>query len=347
MQILQHIFFDFGPLVFGLAGFALASYIYIKKGNSEPLVCPLNGECDLVTQSRYSKFLGVPVEKLGMVYYTLVVAVYALHGFLPGLLSNTVMFLMTGVTIGAFVFSLYLIFIQAFVLRKWCTWCIFSACFSTFIFATAVYGADIDIVSLLAKYKTGIIVLHALAAAVALGSATITDIFFFRFLKDYRISESENATMKTLSGVIWLALGIIIVTGVGLFLPESERLLHSSKFLLKMVAVAVVTVNGICLNLFIAPKMMSLDFSGGSDGVTDLRNIRKVSYALGAISISSWYLIFILGSLKSIPLKFPTALGIYIGILIGGVMLSQLMDRRMVKQYKKEHTDNVDKGSTN
>lgn len=335
--IFQQIFFNFGPLIFGIAGFMLATYIYLKKKTAQPMVCPLNGECDLVTQSQYSKFLGVPVEKMGMVYYALVIVVYALHGFISDLLPDAVMFLMTGVTIGAFIFSLYLIFIQAFVLKKWCTWCIFSACFSTFIFITAVYGSDINLPAFLAQYKTPIIILHALSAAVALGAATVTDIFFFRFLKDYRISESENALMKTLSGVIWLALGVIIITGIGLFIPESERLLQSSKFLLKIVAVSVVTLNGVCLNLLVAPKMMSLDFSGGSDNITDLRNMRRLSYALGAISITSWYLIFILGNLKSIPLRFGPALLIYICVLVFAVTMSQVTDRKVVQAYKKDH----------
>lgn len=335
--IFQQIFFNFGPLIFGIAGFMLATYIYLKKKTAQPMVCPLNGECDFVTQSQYSKFLGVPVEKMGMAYYALVIVVYALHGFISDLLPDAVMFLMMGVTIGAFIFSLYLIFIQAFVLKKWCTWCIFSACFSTFIFITAVYGSDINLSAFLAQYKTPIIILHALSAAVALGAATVTDIFFFRFLKDYRISESENALMKTLSGVIWLALGVIIITGIGLFIPESERLLHSSKFLLKIVAVGVVTLNGVCLNLLVAPKMMSLDFSGGSDNITDLRNMRRLSYALGAISITSWYLIFILGNLKSIPLRFGAALLIYIGVLVFAVTMSQVTDRKVVQAYKKDH----------
>lgn len=339
MQTLQQIFFVFGPLVFGIAGFMLATYIYLKKQRAQPLVCPLNGECDLVTQSEYSKFLGVAVEKMGMAYYTLVISIYALHGFLPGFVPDKVMFLMTGVTIGAFIFSVYLIFIQAFVLKKWCTWCIFSACFTTFIFITAVYGTDINLPAFLAQYKSVIVIIHALAAAVALGAATITDIFFFRFLKDYRISESENALMKTLSGVIWLALGVIILSGIGLFIPESERLLQSSKFLLKVVAVAVVTINGVCLNLVVTPKMMSLDFTGGSDGITDLRNMRRLSYALGGISIVSWYLIFILGSLRSIPIKFGTALVLYICVLVGVVIGSQIMDRRIVGKYKKEHPE--------
>lgn len=337
--ILEQIFFDLGPVVFGLAGFILATYIYLKKKREQPLVCPLNGECDVVTKSEYSKFLGLPVELMGMLYYALIVLVYAVHNLIPLLLSDTVIFLVTGATIGAFIFSLYLIFIQAFVLRKWCTWCLFSAALSTFIFATAVFGANINITFLLAEYKTFIIIIHALAAAVALGAATVTDVLFFRFLKDYRISESENSLMKTLSGVIWLALGTIILTGIGLFIPESDRLLQSSKFLLKIVAVAVVTINGVFLNLLVTPKMISLDFTGVSDGVTHLRGMRRLSYALGAISITSWYLIFILGNLKSIPLRFSSALAIYILVLCGAVIMSQIMDRRMVGQYKKEHPD--------
>jgi uncharacterized membrane protein len=343
MQILKHIFFDFGPVVFGFAGFVLAGYISLKKLRQQPLVCPLNGECDAVTTSKYARFLGIPVERIGVAYYLLIVLVYGLRVIAPAVISDTVMFLATALTIGAFIFSVYLVFIQAFVLRKWCTWCLYSAAFSTFIFITAVVASGFDVTPFLAEYRTVIIVIHALAAAVGVGAATVTDVFFFRFLKDYRISESEQALMTTMSNIIWLALGVIIISGIGLFIPESERLLASSKFLTKVVAVGVVLVNGTLLNLIVSPKMMSLDFSGASDGVTDLRGMRRLSYALGGISIASWYLVFILGSLKSIPFSFGTAVVIYVLVLVGAVCMGQIMDWRTVRGYKKDHSDGGDK----
>lgn len=340
MTIFEQIFFDLGPIIFALAGFALALYISIKKSRAQPLVCPLNGHCDVVTTSRFSKFFGIPVERIGVVYYALVAIVYTLHALIPWLLSDTVIFLVTGVTVGAFFFSAYLVFLQAFVIKQWCTWCLFSAGFSTLIFVTAIFGADIDIVTLLAKYKTLIIIIHALAAAVGLGAATVTDIFFFRFLKDYRISTGENEMMKTLSNIIWFALGMIVVTGIGLFIPESERLLESSKFMTKVVAVAVVIMNGTFLNLLVSPRMVEITFGEAHDHKSgELHFLRKLSFALGGISISSWYIIFILGSLKSIPLSFGSAVTIYFLILCFAVTVSQLLDRKMVRDYSKNHHD--------
>lgn len=341
MSIFEQTFFNLGPIIFGLAGLCVAGYVLIKKKTAQPMVCPLNGECDMVTSSKYSKFFGIAVEKLGVLYYGLIVVVYALHNLIPWLLSDTVLFLMTGVTIGAFIFSLYLIFIQAFVLKKWCTWCLFSAGFSTFIFITAMFGLDFDLMAFLTQYKTAIVVMHALAAAVGVGTATVTDIFFFRFLKDYKISQSEHELMTTLSNIIWFALGMIVITGIGLYLPQSERLLESSKFLTKVVAVGVVIVNGIFLNLVVSPKMMQMDFSGPHDHQKgELHFMRKLSFALGGISISSWYIIFILGSLKSIPLSFKTAVSMYVLILCFAVMAGQVLDRRMIAKYKKEHSEN-------
>ena len=342
MTLFEQVFFNFGPILFGLAGLVVASYVYLKKKNAEPMVCPLNGSCEEVTTSKYSKFFGIPVEKLGIFYYGLIVLIYALHYLLPELLSDTVLFLVTGFTIGAFIFSLYLIFIQAFVLKKWCTWCLFSAGFSTFIFITAVAGLEFDLVGFLTQYRTPIIILHALAAAVGVGTATVTDIFFFRFLKDYKISQSEHELMTSLSNIIWFAIGLIVITGIGLYLPASERLLDSSKFLTKVVAVGVVIVNGVFLNLVVSPKMMQMDFSEPHDHQKgELRFMRKLSFALGGISISSWYIIFILGSLKSIPVSFKTAVSLYVLVLCFAVVGGQVVERRMVAKYKKEHSGNV------
>lgn len=335
--ILEKIFFDFGPIFFGIAGFILAGYVYITKERKENLVCPMDGKCDEVVNSRYSKFIGIPVEILGMIYYAFIAIAYTFIILNSETVSDLFKFLMTGVTVGAFLFSVYLVFIQAFILRMWCTWCLFSAGFSTFIFVTAVFGADFSLVALLAQYKGFIIILHALSAAIGVGAATITDIFFFKFLKDYRISESEHSIMETLSGVIWVALGLLVITGVGLYLPESERFLASSKFLTKVVAVSVLIINGVLLNLSISPRMMEITFGDNfSHQKGELHFMRKLAFALGAISISSWYVVFILGSLKSIPVTPRTGITLYLLLLVVAVVGSQIFDRFLIAKRKKE-----------
>jgi uncharacterized membrane protein len=120
---------------FGLAGFSLAFYIFIKKRGKKQLVCPLRSNCDKVIRSDYSKAMGIPIEILGMLYYTFIVFSYVsiINGFASPYF-NPVLFYISGF---AMLFSFYLISIQAFVIRQWCVWCISSAFISTLIFFSA------------------------------------------------------------------------------------------------------------------------------------------------------------------------------------------------------------------
>lgn len=340
--MIEYLVFKIGPLVFGLAGLILASYIYsTKKDKTKKLICPMKGHCDTVVGSQYSKFLGLPVELMGVLYYALIVLSYGLQLWLPELFGNVGKLFLTALTVGAFIFSLYLVSIQAFVLKRWCTWCLFSAGFSTLIFIIAVFGATFPLKEILLEYKSIIIFFHALSAAIGVGAATVTDVLFFKFLKDYRISHMEKSIMDNLSGVIWVALGLLIVTGLGLFLPESERFLASSKFITKMVAVAVVTVNGLFLNLIISPRITDIQFGKEADPkhehhAGELKVMRKLAFAFGAISITSWYTIFLLGSLRSIPIESGTGILVYAGVLILAIVGSQFYDKFLIHKRKSE-----------
>ena len=115
-------------------GFAVAYYIHHKKARREQLICPLDSNCEVVVTSKYSTLLGVSLEILGMIYYALVALGHAVLLFYPSfsraIYSQTLLI----ITALAFVFSLYLTFIQAVKLHEWCTWCLTSASFCTIIF---------------------------------------------------------------------------------------------------------------------------------------------------------------------------------------------------------------------
>jgi len=175
--------------------------------------------------------------------------------------------------------------------------------------------------------------LHLIAAAIGLGGATITDVFFFKFLKDFKISESESEILRTLSQVIWFTLALIVLTGIGLYLPASERLLISSKFLVKMIVVGVIIINGAFLNLLISPKLVHISFGESHHHESgELHRLRKLAFALGAISSVSWYSAFILGSLRRLSFSFQELLGIYLILVVIAVIGSQVIERRLVKR---------------
>lgn len=317
-------------------GFLLAFYIRHKKQKHETLVCPLNSNCDTVIYSEYSRFLGIPVEILGLLYYGLIAVNYALFLVFPTLVPALLVFLILVLTTAAFLFSLYLTWIQAFALKQWCTWCLISAGLCAVIFAAALSASELGFTLLLERYHGLIAVFHLFGAALGLGSATIADIFFFKFLKDFRISEWEADVMRTLSQVIWFALAVLVITGAGLYLPEAQEFNQSPKFLIKIIVAAVIIANGAFLNLLIAPKLVKISFGEKHNHETEeLHHIRKAAFALGAISIVSWYSAFILGVLRDVALEFFPLLSIYILLLGAAIIVSQLVERSFARKADK------------
>jgi uncharacterized membrane protein len=128
-------------MLVGGAGFSLAFYIYHCKHKKKPLICPMRSSCEFVTTSDYSKIFGIPVEVLGMCYYTLIVLLHGAVTADPALFTVGVAQLSLVISTFAFLFSLYLLSVQAFVLRQWCTWCLCSAFLCAAIFGLTVIAA--------------------------------------------------------------------------------------------------------------------------------------------------------------------------------------------------------------
>jgi uncharacterized membrane protein len=323
--------------VFGITGTLLASYIYVKKRRKQAMVCPIGSDCGSVIYSEYSHFLGLPIELLGLCYYALMSISYGAFLSTPELKTPLVALILVGISIGAFSFSLYLTFIQGAVLKKWCTWCLFSFALTTLIVCASIANSTHVLIERIEEYKRFFVALHLIGMALGLGGATISDFFFFRFLKDLRISLDEANILHMFSQVIWLGLGISFLSGIALYLPEMERLNESAKFLVKVIVVLVITLNGAFLNLKIAPQLVKISFGRPhhhSRG--ELHHERRLAYALGAISIISWYSAFTLGMFRISPASFLELLGIYGGLLLIGVVVSQIVERRMGKRVSTE-----------
>ena len=120
--------------ILGLCGLWVARHIYQNKKAKRPLVCPIRFDCNTVVNSDYSRFFGVPLEVLGMTYYAVVVISYFLLVVMNMSLSNTLSAFLATISGLAFLFSLYLICVQVFILKKGCSWCFVSAFISILIF---------------------------------------------------------------------------------------------------------------------------------------------------------------------------------------------------------------------
>jgi multidrug transporter EmrE-like cation transporter len=232
-------------------------------------------------------------------------------------------------------FSAYLVGLQAFVIKAWCIWCL-GVAFSNLVLIVSLFGIpNENIFPILSSQKVLWVIVHNIGFILGVGAATITDIFFFKFLKDNIITQEEKDTMDTLSAVIWAGLAILIVSGLALYLPEQARLAVSSKFLIKVVVVGVIVLNGFLLNMIVAPNMRRLSFEGGLPE----KRFRRLAFALGGISFSSWYIAFFLGALRKIPVDFNFALWAYLGVLVFVVIGSQVTERFVTKGRLSQKID--------
>ncbi|NIP30448.1 MAG: hypothetical protein GTO02_10760 [Candidatus Dadabacteria bacterium] len=112
-----------------LLGIILSGYLTNKIINySELNFCLTGVECDIVNSSRYSKLLGVPVSVFGLIGYLSILTV----SFLSLTKNNKWKFLyilsMTG-----FSFTVYLTFLELYIIKAICSLCILSAIIITLI----------------------------------------------------------------------------------------------------------------------------------------------------------------------------------------------------------------------
>jgi uncharacterized membrane protein len=123
-----------------LAGVFIALYLSLHRlglfGGGE-LVCAV-GSCDLVNQSRWAVFLGLPVAFWGLGFYTvmLAVALVSLRDRFADSLAVSTLLLVMGTS--GFVFSAWLTYLELFVIHAICQWCVISAILATAIFVAAV-----------------------------------------------------------------------------------------------------------------------------------------------------------------------------------------------------------------
>ena len=118
-----------------VVGFLISTNIHFKKRTKKPFACPLKFRCDTVVHSDYSRLFGIPLEYLGMAYYFIVFASYFSFLLFPQIVQADKNFVYSIglLTIVAFIISIYLTFVQAFLLKQWCSLCLASAAMCSII----------------------------------------------------------------------------------------------------------------------------------------------------------------------------------------------------------------------
>ena len=127
-------------LLLVLIGVVVAGYLSYLKIEDAPAVCVETGpfNCNVVLNSQYSELAGVPIAFLGFAVYLAIGAVL--------LLENRVAFLRVwgslicfGIGLFAWLFSMWLVYVQFALLQALCPWCLSHETNFTILFALICY----------------------------------------------------------------------------------------------------------------------------------------------------------------------------------------------------------------
>ncbi|MBI3026588.1 vitamin K epoxide reductase family protein [Candidatus Woesearchaeota archaeon] len=127
-------------IILSLIGFAVSFYIFYTKKNDKKMYCIVGENCDEVVKSKYGKTFGIENTIPGMAYYLFVffygIASLANQNIFKG---NIIYYFIVIASIGSVLFSIYLTSVQAFVLKKWCEYCIVSSIASLLILLVLIF----------------------------------------------------------------------------------------------------------------------------------------------------------------------------------------------------------------
>ncbi len=117
-------------------GFLDALYLSIERARGVKVICVVLQGCDQVSASPYSVILNVPVAYLGAVYYC---AIFLLAAWFLLFQKEETIRAMSYVTPAGFLASTWFVYLQIFVIRAICFYCMISATTSTALFVVGSY----------------------------------------------------------------------------------------------------------------------------------------------------------------------------------------------------------------
>jgi len=127
-----------------LVGFVVAGYLTYVETTLTTAVCGPVGDCNTVQQSEYARLFGVlPIGVLGLAGYIAIITAWLFARYATGYLSTIGSLAMLVMTAFGTLFSIYLTFLEPFVIGATCAWCLTSAIVMTMLMLLSAAQARI------------------------------------------------------------------------------------------------------------------------------------------------------------------------------------------------------------
>jgi uncharacterized membrane protein len=123
-------------VVISFIGFLDATYITAKHYLGDIPPCGLTGECEAVLTSQYATVFNIPVALSGAIYYLFIFLLLIAY---VDTKNNRLIFVISSITLIGFLVSLWFVYLQLFVIKAICIYCISSAVICTILFFTGLF----------------------------------------------------------------------------------------------------------------------------------------------------------------------------------------------------------------
>lgn len=111
-----------------LLGILVAAYLFSVETSGSLAVCGPIGDCNTVQQSAYARLFGLlPIAGLGLLLQVTLLVLFVACYALSGRAGRIAVALMLALTLAGVLYSMYLTYLEIFVIGAVCAWCLTSA----------------------------------------------------------------------------------------------------------------------------------------------------------------------------------------------------------------------------
>jgi uncharacterized membrane protein len=122
-----------------LIGFCVAGYLAYVETTQGTAVCGPVGDCNTVQQSEYARLFGIlPIGILGLAGYVMIFLAWLVARYASGRIMDLAAISLFIMTVLGTLFSMYLTWLEPFVIGATCAWCLTSAILMTTLMLLSV-----------------------------------------------------------------------------------------------------------------------------------------------------------------------------------------------------------------
>lgn len=182
--------------------------------------------------------------------------------------------------------------------------------------------------------------IHVIGVVLGVGGATVSDLLFFKSIKDGKIDEREFGYMKIISKIVWTGFAVLVFSGVGMFIGarlgvlkfEGPKEMYNQGVWAHIAVAAVILFNGLAMHWKVFPLFESL--LGKPLFVSEeFAKKSKIVFTTGAVSITSWYSAVAFAGSREFGIPLFWLLAFYAFALFGAVAVANIVGKYLIKKF--------------